>query len=474
MNFSSEELEICLNVLQQISENPTVMDNCDRFKSLVAKIHKQGKKEARRVVQDIHRTEDKNLRVTTERVMRETHKSEDNNLRSTTLIVKQNHLQTSDKGLSKSFKVIQGTLNKPINCYICKQIYTQIHFFYHSLCPQCADFNYQKRYQKTNLIGRIVLVTGGRIKIGYQTALRMLRDGAKVILTTRFPRDCAKRFSTEADFGEWANRLHIHGLDLRNLPAVEAFISYLIETESALDIIIHNAAQTIKRPFEFYQHLLKGEQEPLQELSAKIIKSDSARNDYLLESQEKYRDNFPVASNIYFPANTFDVDGQQLDMRPINSWMLKLDEVSTVEMLEVQLVNNLAPFILNSKLKNLMIQSRFERRFIINVSAMEGQFNRKDKTIYHPHTNMAKAALNMMTRTSAADYAKDSIYMNSVDTGWITDENPYPKKTFLQEEKSFFTPLDIIDGMARIYDPICMGLENDRTPMYGHFLKDYK
>lgn len=449
MNIPPEELEICLNVLQQISEDPSVMSNHHRFKSLVTKIHKQGKKNERRAV-------------------RKSQQAEDNNLRAMTVMVQQQVINA----LPTCSKLVKKSLNKPVSCYICKQPYTQVHFFYHSLCPQCAELNYQKRCQTTDLENRVALITGGRVKIGYQTALRFLRDGARVILTTRFPRDCANKFSNEKDFSDWCGRLHIHGLDLRNLPAVEAFVNYLINTEPSLDIIINNAAQTIKRPIAFYQHLLAAEQEPLPPELLPIIKTIN-KESYLLESQHNYQENLPITNNLYFPANTFDIDGQQLDMRPLNSWLLKLDEINTIEMLEVQLVNNLTPFILNSKLKKLLLKSPFERRFIINVSAMEGQFNRESKTIFHPHTNMAKAALNMMTRTSAADYARDGIYMNSVDTGWITDENPYPKKTRLQEEKSFYTPLDIIDAMARIYDPIFQGLENRNTPIYGYFLKNY-
>ena len=195
-------------------------------------------------------------------------------------------------------------------------------------------------------------------------------------------------------------------------------------------------------------------------------------DNFLLESQIRYDHNL-TTTQAYFPNNIFDEDGQQLDLRPLNSWLLRLEEVSTLEMLEVQLVNNIAPFILNGQLKSLMMKSKFQRRFIINVSAMEGQFNRQSKTIYHPHTNMAKAASNMMTRTSASDYVQDSIYMNSVDTGWITDENRYPKKKYLQENQGFYTPLDVIDGVARIYDPIVQGIENINEPVYGQFLKDY-
>ncbi|MFB2979181.1 SDR family NAD(P)-dependent oxidoreductase [Microseira sp. BLCC-F43] len=457
MNIPADQLEICLNVLQQISEEPEIISEHDRFKSLIAKIYKEGRRSFRQTQQQQRRVEDKQLKAST-------------------VMVQYQHEQKSFAALPESTTNLHK-LHKPICCYICKTPYTQIHFFYHLLCPKCAEFNYQKRQQRTNLAGRIALVTGGRIKIGYQMVLRLLRDGARVILTTRFPYDCAYRYSLEPDFEQWRDRLQIHGLDLRNIPALEIFVQDLLHTESALDIIINNAAQTIKRPLAFYQHLLNQEDEAAQILSEKVqglILSDrntskenlAQQKSLLLESQASY-----IAD--YFPPDRFDADGQQLDLRPINSWLLKLDEVNTIELLEVQLVNAIAPFIINSKLKGLLMRSPFERRFIINVSAMEGQFNRDSKTPYHPHTNMAKAALNMMTRTSAADYAKDNIFMNSVDTGWITNENPYPQKMRIQVTQNFYTPLDAIDGMARIYDPIVQGIENPETPIYGHFLKDY-
>lgn len=455
MNISQNDLEICLNVLQQISEQPSLINQHQRLRSLITKIIKSDKKSKKLA-------EKEKLLV------------EDQNLIASTLMVQQ-HQEKSAILPTKTLPV-RETLNQSITCYSCNKKYNQIHFLYHRLCPECADINYQKRSQRADLTDRIALVTGGRIKIGYQIALRMLRDGARVILTTRFPQDCALRFSKEPDFSELQKRLQIYGLDLRNLIAVESFVRYLLATESFLDIIINNAAQTIKRPLEFYQHLLVEEQKPLNTLPIELqnlIVNSANEHPHLLETRTNYRSDLPAVSNTYFPANSFDEDGQQIDLRPTNSWVLKLDEVSTMEMLEVQLVNNIAPFIFNSKLKQLMLKSPFSRRFIINVSAMEGQFNRENKTIYHPHTNMAKAALNMMTRTSAADYARDGIFMNSVDTGWVTDENPHPKKTHIQTKRGFYPPLDIIDGMARIYDPIVQGINNPQVPLYGHFLKDY-
>jgi NAD(P)-dependent dehydrogenase (short-subunit alcohol dehydrogenase family) len=446
-NISPAELEICLQVLQQISEDPTTIDRHDRFKTLIAKIHKEGRKKSRQAHQQQQQIADRQLQFSTG-------------------IVRQQQPQSLPIELGKS-----RALHRSQNCYICKKSYTELHFFYHLLCPTCAELNYHKRHQRADLQGRIALLTGGRIKIGYQLGLRSLRDGARVLVTTRFPHDCIHRYSQEPDFGQWRERLQIYGLDLRHLPSVEAFTTHLLQTESHLDIIINNAAQTVKRPLAFYQHLLSAE--PLPAALQGAIAPGWNRAAYLLEAAPDESNSLPAIASPYFPANTFDLDGQQVDKRPENSWSLKLGEVDTLEMLEVQLVNAVAPFILNGKLKPLLLKSPFDRRFIVNVSAMEGQFNRLNKTSNHPHTNMAKAGLNMLTRTAAADYARDRIYTNSVDTGWITDENPYPKKTNLQTHRGFFTPLDAIDGMARIYDPIVRGIIDREEPLFGHFLKDY-
>ncbi|WP_310481876.1 SDR family oxidoreductase [Chamaesiphon sp. VAR_48_metabat_403] len=448
-NISPERLEICLEVLQQIADDPESIANHDRIKGLIAKIHKQGRKYSRKH----DRTE---------------RKIEDRQTRENTLLVRSQHPEL-DRALLPATQ--QPRSQQSISCYVCKQAYQQVHSFYHLLCPKCADFNYQKRSQRADLTGRVALITGGRIKIGYQLSLRLLQDGARVIITTRFPQDCARRYSLEPDFNEWGDRLQIHGLDLRDLKSLEGFIEYLLARESALDILINNACQTVKRPLEFYKHLL--EQEELSGAVKALIPVDGDIQTALLETRSNYRAELLHSSQMYFPDRTFDRDGQQLDLRPINSWALKLDAVSTPELLEVQLINAIAPFLINSRLKPLLTRSTFDRRFIINVSAMEGQFDRKHKTTYHPHTNMAKAALNMMTRTSAADYAEANIFMNSVDTGWITNENPYPKSQRMEKEQDFYPPLDVIDGMVRVYDPIATGINLPEIPLFGHFLKDY-
>ena len=430
-SVSTEDWKVCLRVLQLVSEDPAQAAGDERFKALVAKIHKEGKRGVRREAAHQRQAEDRQTKSETGLV--------------------QAQEQESMEGAESPQR--WGTLKTPASCYICKGHYTHVHPWYHLLCAECAAFNAAKRTQRADLTGRTALVTGGRVKIGFGLVVRLLRDGARVIATTRFPADARKRFAAEPDYAGWAERLQIVGLDLRHLPNVEGFCEDLLAEESALDILINNAAQTVKRPPEFYKHLLDAEESALLEM----------RLEHSGEALDMSR---------YFPPGLYDSEGQQMDLRPVQSWRLRLGQVGTREMLETQLVNAVAPFILNSRLKPLLMRSLFDRRFIVNVSAMEGQFGRESKTIFHPHTNMAKAALNMMTRTSAADYARDRIYMNSVDTGWVTDENPYPQKTHARE-RGFWTPLDAADAVARIYDPVARGISEDAEPLFGHFLKDY-
>jgi NAD(P)-dependent dehydrogenase (short-subunit alcohol dehydrogenase family) len=339
-----------------------------------------------------------------------------------------------------------GTLRRERRCYVCKQPYREVDADYHLLCVGCAHENRERRHARCDLTGRTAIVTGGRVKIGFHTALKLLRDGAEVIVTTRFPRDAARRYAAVPDSADWSGRLHVHALDLLDLPGMLDFVALAGRRFAGLDILVNNAAQTLYRPDAYHRELRAAEAIAAPQLPA-------------------------IVDEMLFPAGQRDETGQQLDLRAVNSWVLHDGDVTPHEWLQVHVVNAFAPFLLTSRLRPLLAASRHPQRHVVQVSAMEGSFSRHGKTARHPHTNMAKAALNMLVRTVASDYACDGIHMNSVDTGWVTDERPHPGKT-AQREAGFRPPLDVVDGAARIYDPIVRGVRGE--PVSGLFLKDYR
>lgn len=467
-----ERLAVCLDVLKELDELD--VDHPDAVKVRRATSHiyrsvKQRRRQERRAAKTAH----------------------DRAVTEATATGSAERIDDETQGLLPSSSAageIAGILQRPRSCYICKQRYTQVDAFYHQLCPSCAVENRARRDARTDLTGRRALLTGGRAKIGMYIALRLLRDGAHTTVTTRFPNDAIRRFKAQPDSDEWIHRLKIVGIDLRD-PAQVVALADSVAAEGPLDILINNAAQTVRRSPKAYSELVAAESAPLPagELPpAEVIGTfgsgavdavaalPSARSGDALTAQEVT--GLALVTGSASPARiaagtAIDAGGLVPDLASTNSWIQTVDEVDPVELLEVQLCNSTAPFILISRLRPAMTASPARRKYIVNVSAMEGVFSRGYKGAGHPHTNMAKAALNMLTRTSGQEmFEKDGILMTAVDTGWITDERPHPDKMRLAEA-GFHAPLDLVDGAARVYDPIVRGEAGE--DLYGCFLKDY-
>ncbi|MGX1855345.1 SDR family NAD(P)-dependent oxidoreductase [Streptomyces sp. NBC_01456] len=468
--IEAERMAVCLSVLEELDALPIDHPDAIAIRRATAGIYRKVKQRRR---QERRAAKSANDRAVT----------------AATATGAPDRIDDETQGLALSSSVtseIAGILERPRSCYTCKSRYVQVDAFYHQLCPPCAKENRARRDARTDLTGRRALLTGGRAKIGMYIALRLLRDGAHTTVTTRFPNDAIRRFKAMPDSAEWLHRLKIVGIDLRD-PAQVLALADTVSAEGPLDILINNAAQTVRRSPEAYGQLIAAESAPLPagELPASVVLGHFGSGAPAALPAVAAGSGALTAGDITALALTtgsasparieagtaIDAGGLVPDLHATNTWIQKVDEVEPIELLEVQLCNMTAPFLLVSRLRPAMAAATARRKYVVNVSAMEGQFSRGYKGAGHPHTNMAKAALNMLTRTSAREMLEtDGILMTAVDTGWITDERPHPDKMRLADE-GFHAPLDLVDGAARVYDPIVRGeLGED---LYGCFLKDY-
>ena len=394
-------------------------------------------------------------------------------------------------------------------CYICKNKFSpeNIHKFYGNLCTKCGEHNYSYRTLKLDLSGRIAIVTGGRVKIGYYISTKLLSYGCKVIITTRFPKDSLFKYQKDPDYEKWKNNLIIYPIDFRIFESTIKFINYIKENFTHIDILINNAAQTLRRSSSYYKYLLPIElKEVDEESSKKIIKEDYRANQNsnlkILDNKQEslnslisyekqksldFQEILPlsvITSQIKIMEEKFQptVTMMGSDDQPYdftggkNSWNFEFDEIPFQEFTEVQIINAWTPYYLCAKLKPLMEKSPFPDKYIVNVTAAEGIFNHYKRTT-HVHTNMAKAALNMFTRTCGKYLKNIGIYMTCVDTGWVSYMDEMNKLVDENEKENFgneFTnvPLDELDGAMRVLHPIIEGIQN-KNYLYGILLKDY-
>lgn len=456
--YTKEEWEACLKVMEYLAVDPLNNPDNQRFKTLVTQITKKAKKEINKL-KDIEETKESVQWIS----RKERLKKEDDDAVNKTVIIANAHNITTEYAHRDTAESEYKKLNYSKQCYCCHTAFNELHFFYHRLCPNCASLNYANRKRSFDFTGYQVIVTGARVKIGFATVLKFLRNGATVLATTRFPAVAWEQYAQEKDFKDWESRLTIYGLDLRSLKAVYSFTEYCKTELSQVDILINNAAQTIKYTSEYYTPILKNEQNFLViHKNDKLVANETplaAKQQALLEVKESK----------FIPLNRF---GQPVDAREKTSWNSTLDEINIEELLEVNLINQISPYLLISELKSMMVKSKNLKRFVINVTSSEGQFSYLNKTVHHPHTNMTKAALNMLTRTSAADFISDGIYMNAVDVGWIsTGAHEEKRKRLFDENK--VPPLDSVDGAMRIMMSACDVLE-EKNDHHGVLLKDYK
>lgn len=320
---------------------------------------------------------------------------------------------------------------------------------HYGICPECAELNRKMRETYCDLSGKFAVVTGGRIKIGYAVCLRLLRQGASVIAVTRYPRSALENYMHEPDYEAFKSRLYIIGFDLLHVDRIDEPVSQITNIcGGKLDILINNAAQTVKKSAEYYAALETHEKEL------------SLTSENLLP--------IPLSGSVLSISDNRLCDYGETETD--NSWVRKPEQISVREMLEVQLINVTAPFLLTNGLRRIMNYDSTVNKFVINVSSVEGRFNTNQKLARHVHTNMAKASLNMMTHSLASDCSKDKIFVYSCDPGWVSNQFP----PGYEISRNFKPYLSHDDGAARVLYPITKNLTEEKVTDFGAFYKDYR
>jgi NAD(P)-dependent dehydrogenase (short-subunit alcohol dehydrogenase family) len=396
---------------------------------------------------------------------------------------------------------------KTRRCYMCRQTCTilNVHDLYPSLCRPCGAFNLGSSQLsqpgKLDLTGRTALVTGGRINLGYHTALRLLRCGANVIVSSRYPADAADRYSKETDFTQWESRLKVAGADFRTAQDAFRLVHVVKEllrswngetgpTERGnLDILINNAAQTLTDPVKIELVAISREDQLRELASTKTLLAGCVGNAYQPRIRGGVQESW--VSRIENKAEQLRIDNENKTEEsavthqglPItgyqdpnkSSWVQSLQEIPYEDLINAHSVNAFVPLILCREL--LPCMGAYDARsitkplgYIVNVSSREGILedtpNSRSKSGHHVHTNMSKAAINMITETEAMPaWRNRRVAMNSVDPGYMSAAPEW--------QRDEGCPIGFEDGAARILWPIVVG-EREGRVIAGRFLKHFE
>eukprot|EP00039_Didymoeca_costata_P015396 m.260769 g.260769 ORF g.260769 m.260769 type:complete len:1312 (+) comp16214_c0_seq10:98-4033(+) len=406
-------------------------------------------------------------------------------------------------------------------CYMCRARIDPVETLSERprVCDACEFLNSSKRTQSADLSNTVAVVTGGRCRIGYATAIRLLRLGATVIVTSRFPNTTARKYALEKDWSVWKDKLFIYGLDFRHMPSVAQFTASVASQHPQINLLINNAAQTIRRPLSYTSILAKENAQPLSDEAASRIvwqsnfgaldghhledgkvfsllslenaesrpeideKDDGSAQKVKAKAAVQVKAKAAVKKKVVAKKKTTDADeiardkdGEPIDTRKTTTWNTPSLGVDPLEYLEVQFINVHAPWQIIQNLRPcLNAAGKDGKALIVNVTSAEGIFNtggfdetQPSSKKHHAHTNMAKAALNMLTYSLASELSQTNVSVLSVDTGWVSQMVPDSRAHITSDP-----PLTCEDGAARVLDPFIQWAQGVYPPS-GKLLRHFQ
>lgn len=338
-------------------------------------------------------------------------------------------------------------------CYECKKYYDNTFCLsaYKAYCFDCGIKHYSNKIESVQLNGYTVFITGIRVKIGFATALRILRNGGKVIGTTRYPHFAISNYAKEPDYNMWKSNISIIKCDFLNIESVYKLLDIITSNNYQINAFINMAFRTVKTS-TFYSEAVRSietnlekrfylENEQLNNFT-NVVKYNGAQNKQILFDNDilsKANTNSLVTYQMPVKINIFkDVVDAKLEC----SWDKTIDKIDPKEIVECMAINQLVPTLIINSLKSKLINPL---KTIINICSFEGQFNYEKKTDKHIHTNMCKSALNMLIRSLCED-SDPTFRAFTIDPGYVSGKKTNPELNEL--------PVSMDDAAAKIMWPI--------------------